>query len=74
VEWIQTAQDWDQWWILVNTVMNLGYLSDYKLLKNDKAPSSGSHSWSGSGRKEKFFPYLCPESNPVVQPEAWSPH
>jgi hypothetical protein len=23
VEWIRLAQDWDQWWAVVNTVMNL---------------------------------------------------
>jgi hypothetical protein len=26
VEWIQLAQDRDQWWALVNTVMNLRVL------------------------------------------------
>jgi hypothetical protein len=23
VDWMHLAQDWDQWWVLVNTVMNL---------------------------------------------------
>jgi hypothetical protein len=23
VDWINVVQDWDQWWALVNTVMNL---------------------------------------------------
>jgi hypothetical protein len=23
VDWMHLAQDWDQWWALVNTVMNL---------------------------------------------------
>jgi hypothetical protein len=23
MDWIHLAQDWDQWWVLVNTVMKL---------------------------------------------------
>jgi hypothetical protein len=25
MDWIDLAQDWNQWWALVNTVMNLGF-------------------------------------------------
>jgi hypothetical protein len=28
VEWIHLAQDRDQWWALVNTVMNIEHLSN----------------------------------------------
>jgi hypothetical protein len=23
LDWMHLAQDWDQWWVLVNTIMNL---------------------------------------------------
>jgi hypothetical protein len=46
MKWTDLAQDKDQWWALVNTVMNplgsiigeefLGQLSDYHLLKNSE--------------------------------------
>jgi hypothetical protein len=32
IEWIQLAQDRDQWWALVNTVMNLRVLTPQSLL------------------------------------------
>jgi hypothetical protein len=50
VDWIHLAQGRDQWWALVNTVLNLwvpqkfweflDWLSDYQLTKKDSAPWS----------------------------------
>jgi hypothetical protein len=46
MDWINPAQDEDQWWALVNMVMNFcvlqngGKLSEWWLLKKDSVPSN----------------------------------
>jgi hypothetical protein len=36
VVWIHLALDWDHWWALVNTVMNLQILSPWSKLSGDQ--------------------------------------
>jgi hypothetical protein len=64
----QLAQNRDQWWALVNTVMNLwvpqkageflDWLSDYKLLKDSVQLSSYNNNNNNNNNKGKFVPVL----------------
>jgi hypothetical protein len=54
MDWINLAQDGEQWWSLTQTVMNLELVSNLLLLKKDSAPCTHFFIWLHQGRDEIY--------------------